>query len=851
MWFGDDYIEFIDYFYNEQHGELIIEGNCYLYPESRPQWLTQCKTVIVKDGITTIGSSFFENCTNLEKIVCESVTPCNLAENAFYGVHASIYVPVESVEAYRTAWSDYSHLIVNSDLAERTVEVSAMESGSALRAAIGDALTTEVVELTVKGTINSYDIIVLNDKMPRLHKLDLSEAAIVASTYPYYESYCTENNVVGQMMFYNNDNISHIVLPKEIYYIKEGAFHGCDNLRNVEMFDKVTTFDDYVFDGCGNLRQVRLSEALTAIPNRTFRYCYSLQNIEIPERVTEIGYMAFYNTSLQSVSLPPNLKSIGSWAFESTPLQEVRIPSSVESIGGGAFNCSNLVRVYSYTIEPLSISEETFSNAANATLYAPTQSRENYYFAQGWKGFLTHVNFDEPYESFYLNGDLTLNDNTGYIDGKDDEKTDAEIREEAGLEVEGEQADSETPNQQLGNVDVKHDGNGNGGSIIGDNNLQVDSLNIQINVTGGRWYFFAFPFDIKMSDITTANGCQYVFRYYDGAVRAEQGSGGWKDVTDDYLEAARGYIFQAASTTVLQLTVSDVRFKKEDKYKELVEHVTENMSDASWNFIGNPYLSYYDMSETDYTSPVTIWDGEKYVAIRPGDDDYHFAPYEAFFVQKPEDHSHMGYEGDKQMTGRESEAKMAEQQAARHMQIRLAANGNVKRRIVNLTLSDGNSTDRARIVFNEQTNHNYERACDAAKFTTEGMPQLYTLDNEQVRYAINERPAGNGIVTLGFYAPTAGTYTIGAPRMDAAVCLRDLSTGAIHDFAEGDYSFTTQQGTNNRRFEILLKQQATGIDGVTTDEMQQGELRYDMSGRQLQQLQRGVNIVNGKKVLVK
>ena len=41
------------------------------------------------------------------------------------------------------------------------------------------------------------------------------------------------------------------------------------------------------------------------------------------------------------------------------------------------------------------------------------------------------------------------------------------------------------------------------------------------------------------------------------------------------------------------------------------------------------------------------------------------------------------------------------------------------------------------------------------------MPQLYSLDGQGVKYAINERPEGNGVVSLGYEVQAAGNYTIG------------------------------------------------------------------------------------------
>lgn len=63
---------------------------------------------------------------------------------------------------------------------------------------------------------------------------------------------------------------------------------------------------------------------------------------------------------------------------------------------------------------------------------------------------------------------------------------------------------------------------------------------------------------------------------------------------------------------------------------------------------------------------------------------------------------------------------------------------------VNITLSNGENTDRTRVVFNNNAAIEYETACDASKFSTEGITQVYTMDTKVVKYAINERPTAHG-----------------------------------------------------------------------------------------------------------
>ncbi len=839
--FIEDLVAWCKINFNDQNANPLYQYYCELYLNGK-----KVTELVIPEGVTSIGDYAFCGLTlttvTIPKSVISvgkqpfSVTDCiNLlneepfaynSQTAFH--NALIIVPESAVETYRTAegWSAFAKNITSSERATKSIEVTASNIGSAVRTVIGENLLDGVVDLTIKGTINSYDIIVLNQKMPILRNLDLSEATIVACDYPYYNSYCTEDNTLGAYMFYQKTSLRKVVLPKNLMRsIGKYAFASTINLKSITIPEGVTMIGGYVFDNSG------------------------IFSIQLPKTLKEIGSDAFTRCKLTEIILPPSLEVIGSSAFSYTQLTEIRLPSSLRTIGSGAFTSCPLKKVYAYTILPLSIKDGTFYNTASAELYLPETSSENYYFAPGWNGFLSHTTFNEPYEYFYLNADKEVNDDTGFIEGDGENNPDADINAGGGLEVGGEEDETEGPKQPLGDVNVENDGNGNCGSMIGNNNLVVDRLHMKITVKGGKWYFFSFPFDVDLKNVWMEKGSKFVFRYYDGEDRA-QGKTGWKNITEGELKAGQGYIFQCSANDVLVLKRVGAQFSKEPVYKELSAHASDNKKDASWNFMGNPYLSYYDMNEMDFTAPVTVWDGSKYVAVRPGDDDYHFTPYEAFFVQKPEGTSDVKFDGEKQMTQTQSKDKKAKQAATRKMMVMNARAQENPRKLVNLTLTAGEATDGTRIVFNNAQSRAYESECDAAKFETQGVIQLFTIGDQQERYAINERPADNGIVMLGFTAPSAGEFSISASRMDTPVYLKDRETGALIDLSKGAYNFTAKAGTNVNRFEVLIEATVTGINQVGTTEGEDAKV-FDLGGRRVKENGKGVYIINGEKTLVK
>ena len=292
-------------------------------------------SIDLPEGLTSIGNRAFQYCSSLDRIYLLGETPFAYNSSAnIKDYERAIIVPESAVETYHTAegWCDIANYITSSERMSQSIEVTASNSGSSVRSAIGDELVVGVVDLKIKGTINSYDIIVLNQKMPILHNLDLSEAQIAACDYPYYSNCCTEDSKLTDYMFRGHSSLRSVKLPKEM----------------------IGDMGSYVFYNCIRLKNVVLPEGITSIGDRSFSYSSELQSIVIPNGVTIIGEYAFQVTNLKSIVLPPNLTNIGSYAFVNSNLTEVRLPASLKSIGSSAFSGCPLTKVYTYTILPLS-----------------------------------------------------------------------------------------------------------------------------------------------------------------------------------------------------------------------------------------------------------------------------------------------------------------------------------------------------------------------------------------------------------------------------------------------------------------------------------------------------------------
>ena len=789
---------------------------------------------------------------------------------AILGEGGCVIVPAEALDAYRNAegWKTFYQQIIPDDaILEAEVTVEAREGGSGLLAALGEKRAAWTRKLTIHGTINSWDILFIRNKMPILCKLDLSDARIAASPQEYWTGCHTEADRLGANTFRDLKKLREVRLPKVLKYIGVSAFENCSRLKNIEIPRGVNTIDDRAFMFCTGLKNVKSPEglmsigtsafegstvetinfpgSLRAIGERAFCECYCLKEVELPDAVRRIEPGTFANcVNLQSVILPAQLNAIERNAFDSCDkLTELYIPPMVESIGDEAFTgCSNLKDLYVYiaNANDISINMNTFSCWNTATLHVPSFGYSLYYWNTQWSQFYRMENFDEEYKSFYTKNALVLNNETGKIDGTPD----AVIYENGGLVV------NEDVKQNIDNIEMKSDGEGNSATVIPEKETSILAKHAQItvNVTGNQWHFFCFPFDIPLDSVQYQG--DYVWRQYDGAARSRR-EGGWQNlpVNETTLHAGRGYIFQGTNSGELKMAVDNPEFSAKDVKTGLEVHPSERAADASWNFVGNPYTSYYNIDSLAYEAPITVWTGNGYEAYRPGDDDYSFAPYTAFFVQTPEENQKLGFGVGGRQTKEGAEQQVQEAKARR---ARRAANP--ARTLINLTIAHTDAEedgyiDRTRIVFNEQKSTGYEASCDAAKFfSAERAVEIFTTDGEGNRYAINERPVADGKVALGISCHKAGTYRLTALNMGNGLYLQDAKTGETHSLEE-PCELMLDKGETTARFMILTKGAATSVKEIHAEAGKTGDA-YDLSGRHVNaQTHKGVMVSKGTKVL--
>ena len=811
---------------------MFVASACMAYAESVTVNLTREGTLAEKvleqaSSLATVTELTVTGKINADDWNCIVVQMTGLSKLDLHGSHAS----------FETMSN------INSNISSLSLPTGIKKFGSGSYNRIGQNLKTclfnEDLEVISSMAFERSQIatVVLPKKLKSIGEEAFSESSVNSVDFSEVENGDIE---LGYGVFSNCRNLTSISLPEGMKSISgdeyreyRGMFYCCTSLSNVHIPSTIEILDDAVFYGCTSIRSIELPSSLKVIGQYVFYGCTNLNLINIPFGVREIGSSAFSGcSSLNDIDLPSSIEHIKSGAFSNcTSLSEISFPESITSIGSGAFSgCSGLTKVTCLIPFPISASSGIFSgiNQEACTLVVPEWSALLYKMAIGWSEF-------SKIETVPT-GDLALLtvDDKRYLPEsvRPNGTPDVYISEDGSLTVRGSNAlnmKELTMNMKIGTSQRQwgYDENGNyrewyspslsGSCLFNDeSNLTAQSAKMGIKSKGATWGFVTLPFDANLSDIVPmvdGDVNNYIWKTYDGERRALVGTGGnWKEVTGT-LKAGMGYIYQSQNEDSIYVKALASSLTKMlgngDIIIPLTTYAANDAEDESWNFIGNPYPTYFNTHYIDFTAPITVWNGNGYDAISLTDDDYTLAPCQAFFVQKQSDTDNIKFFAE----GRTTEYSQSSNNNYYYARKRVAQEAT--RNIVNLYLAGNDYKDKSRIVFNEKASMDYELNCDATKFMNEDgtIPQLYSIDGKGRQYAINERPNGEGNVYLGIVIPEAGQYTISADKNNTTkdLYLIDLKENVVTELSSADYTFYSDAVTSNNRFVLTLDKNATGI----------------------------------------
>ena len=248
----------------DNEGTLTISGTgeMYNYGYGESPFNTEIETVIIEDGVTTIGDCAFGG--------CEVLTNINIPDSV-------------------TSIGDY-----------------AFEECSSLSTITIPDSVTSIGGGAFAGTLwyeNQPDGLVYAGKVAYKYNGEMPENTLIT----------LEEGTTGiaDNAFWACTSLTSINIPDSVTSIGKNAFATCSSLTDITIPGSVTSIGESAFFDCTSLTDITIPDSVTSIGGLAFADCTSLTSINIPDSVTSIGLYAFYNcTSLTSITIPDSVTGI-------------------------------------------------------------------------------------------------------------------------------------------------------------------------------------------------------------------------------------------------------------------------------------------------------------------------------------------------------------------------------------------------------------------------------------------------------------------------------------------------------------------------------------------------------------
>ena len=159
----------------------------------------------------------------------------------------------------------------------------------------------------ITGRINGTDVKAIRDRVVagKLTRLDIEDVRIVSGGEAYFGTHKTENDVIGDSMFYNLSKLTAVTIPTSVKDIRKSAFQ------------------------LTGITKVEVPDGVLNLGGAAFANCNALKTVVIGRKVSHLGQAVFYNSpSITLVSVKPKTPpALDAYIFTARP--KIRVFSSV------------------------------------------------------------------------------------------------------------------------------------------------------------------------------------------------------------------------------------------------------------------------------------------------------------------------------------------------------------------------------------------------------------------------------------------------------------------------------------------------------------------------------------------
>lgn len=357
---------------------------------------TEVKSAIIGEGITRVGNYCFYGCENLTNVKLPS-TLKYIGQNAFEKCDfktESIQLPegLETIESNGFEECSLKEIILPSTL--KTIGQNAFMNNFLTSITIPKSVT-QIGYAPFYGANDIAEIIVEDGNTVYDSRNNCN--AIIETSSNKLIAGCKNTvipntvKIIGADAFATRHELSAITIPNSVESIEDGAFYYCVKLSSISLPESLKTIGKNAFQRCYALSKVTMANNVESIGQEAFSGCSSLTSIAISNLVTTIENNTFYGCSkLSKVDLSSSLVNIGENAFFGCDLAELTIPASVTTIGKGAFNgCSNMQKINVLCPTPPTLGTDAFAGVSTdkVILQIPNGTYSTYTKNEAWSIF--------------------------------------------------------------------------------------------------------------------------------------------------------------------------------------------------------------------------------------------------------------------------------------------------------------------------------------------------------------------------------------------------------------------------------------------------------------------------------
>ena len=410
--------------YDRTNSVLKIFGNGEMYDYGKTTFwnglgLNNIKTIIISDGVTSIGAYAFSCCYSLTNVtIPSSVTTIGGYAFEYCKGLTSITIP-DSVTSIGGYAFEYCKGLTSITIPDSVTSIDPgvfYECTSLTSITIPDSVTTignyafsgctGLTSITIPDSVTTIGNYAFSG-CTGLTSITIPESVTSIGGSAFYGCLSIESITVdtGNPVYHSANNCliktsnkilvagcKNSVIPDDgsVTSIGDGAFQACACLTNITIPDSVKYIGRYAFSGCTSLTSIIVPDSVTSIGDSAFDevpnviYCGSNSNSQWKARSINgfvDGYLIYSNqdktnllacsgAATGSIIIPNSVTCISDNAFYNcNKISKITIPNSVISIGSNAFSeCTGLTNIIYNAVDVSCLKESAhvFKNAGTS-----------------------------------------------------------------------------------------------------------------------------------------------------------------------------------------------------------------------------------------------------------------------------------------------------------------------------------------------------------------------------------------------------------------------------------------------------------------------------------------------------